>query len=350
VATIGQLTRRVVVASSGGWRRPSTRDRLGPLAQRGEWPVEVISATARPSQERVQAIVEAGSEESALVLRRVMPTRKELQRIRKAYERLVFDFDDAIYSVPPVVGGSRAFEAGKALVRVAVRGYPRASSRRRPLIKTLREVDVCVVGNSILRAFAERYCGTVVEIPTTVSPVVDGGQRRASDTLVWVGVADNLQYLGLIADALAVLRERRSFRLIVVSSRPWEKAPMPVEFVQWSPEAERNVLLKSAIGLAPLTDDPWTRGKCVRRAILYGGHGVPAVASPIGVTHQMVIHGQTGFLATTTDEWIKSIDALLTDPPSARRMGDQAHELVRAKFSDELAASAWQQVLSQNLT
>src|SRR5919198_372622 len=100
----------------------------------------------------------------------------------------------------PSAGSGRC--RARAAGRVVKRGYPRASARRRPLIKVLRAVDACVAGNAILAAFADRHCPRVIEIPTTVSPVREVPRRTGKPRLVWVGVAANLQYLGLIADPL----------------------------------------------------------------------------------------------------------------------------------------------------
>jgi hypothetical protein len=341
------MPERIVIASTGGWDSPSTRCRLGALAREGPWPVEVLSARSIPAPAQVEEIIAAGGVGALLILQRVLPTDAQLNCLRERYDRIVFDFDDAIYAVPPSVQGSRLLGVAKEAGRLVTRGFPRASARRRPLIGTLRAVDACVVGNAILARFARAHCDHVVEIPTTVAPIEEVPDRDVQPVLVWVGIADNLQYLSLIADPLAKLRKETKFRFTVVSSRPWLEAPIPTDFVQWSEDAEHSALLEAAIGVAPLTDDPWTRGKCALRAILYGGHALPTVASPVGVTDQVLLDGETGLLARTNDEWKQALGRLLGDPGHAAAMGRQAWERIRATYSDEVALQRWSDLLRQ---
>lgn len=310
--------------------------------------MDMFSAGSFPSEEQLDAIVAAAGSGAALILQRVLPAPSQLARLRDAYERVVFDTDDAIYAVPPDVEGWRLAQAARAAGRIAMRGYPHASARRRPLIKTLRAVDACVAGNAVLAAFARRHCPHVVEIPTTVSPVQEIPPRTGKPSLVWVGVADNLQYLGLIGDALSGLRKEIEFGFTVVSSRPWVNATIPTEFVRWSSAAERDALLDASIGVAPLTDDPWTRGKCAFRAILYGGYALPTVATPVGITDRVVIDEETGLHALTSDEWIDALRRLLTDPDEAAAMGQRASRRIRAEYSDEVALRMWRELLQGN--
>src|SRR5207244_4050323 len=116
-------------------------------------------------------LLNLGGMDAGLVLQRVLPSRGDLGRLRHSYRHLIFDIDDAIYAVPPEVGSSRLVAASKRLARQLVRGSPHASSRERPLKRTLTLVDACVVGNWILADFARRYATRVVEIPTTFEPV-----------------------------------------------------------------------------------------------------------------------------------------------------------------------------------
>jgi hypothetical protein len=339
------MTERVVIASTGGWDFPSTRRRFGALGREGPWPVDVHPTDPFPTREQVHALAARGGSGAVLILQRVLPTPGELARLRQAYEWIAFDMDDAIYASPPRVGGSRAVRVAKLTGRFLTRGYPRASARRKPLIRTLRAVDTCVAGNAVLAGFALRYCSRVVEIPTTVDPVPQVPARGGKAALIWVGVADNLQYLSLIADPLARLRNEIEFHFTVVSSRPWLEAPIPTDFVRWTPEAEREALLDASVGVAPLTDDPWTRGKCAFRAILYGGHALATAATPVGITDEVLIDGQTGLLARTKDEWVQVLRDLLENPDRTAEMGQRAWRRIRDTYSDQVALRMWLELL-----
>jgi glycosyltransferase involved in cell wall biosynthesis len=340
------LIEQVVVASRGGWNAASTRYRLGPLARGGPWPVDAVSTDLYPDGGEVAGLVARGGPGAVLVLQRVLPSADDMRRLRRAYGRILFDVDDAIYAAPPDLRRSRASAFARAVVRLALRGSTSASSRRRRLAATLRAVDVCVVGNEILARFSERYAPRSVEIPTTVEPVAAPGQRPALPVVVWLGLPDNLQYLRLVRPALRRMADDVAFRLRIVSARTWEDSPIPVEFVRWTPEAARQALLSATVGLAPLTDDPWTRGKCAHRAIQYGGHGLATVASPVGITDRVVRHGETGYLARSERDWLEALRRLLASPEQADAMGANALDHVRRHYSDELALRRWQALLA----
>jgi hypothetical protein len=283
-----------------------------------------------------------------LVLQRVLPAREDMRRLRDVFDRIVFDIDDAIYAVPPQVGEARHILLTKNALRAAVRGSPRASSRRKPLIRTLRSVDVCVAGNSVLSGFACRFAPRVVAIPTAVDPVAAAPRERPdTPVLVWLGLPDNLQYLDLIRAPLARLVSSTDLVLRIVSGRTWSDAPLPVEFVPFSEEAADKALLTATAGLSPLTDDPWTRGKCAMRAVQYGGHGLAAVASPVGITDQVVRPGRTGFLPRSSDEWLAAMRLLVSDRDKATEMGVRALDHIRRSFSNTLALERWVAVLEE---
>jgi hypothetical protein len=340
------MIQRLVVASPGGWNAPSTRYRVGPIASRGPWPVEALSAGSFPTGQQIEGLLQLGGRDAALILQRVLPATRDLERLRITYDRLLFDVDDAIYAVPPDLSAPRLGALAKKTARVVMRGSPHASARKRRLERTLQSVDVCVVGNAILGDFARRFARQVVEIPTTVQPVAAPPTTRPKPPVcVWMGLPDNLQHLILLHRPLQQLRREIDFRLRIISSHPWENPPFEVEFVPWSETAAHRALLDSSIGLAPLTDDPWTRGKCAFRSIQYGGHGLPTVASPVGITDLVVRHGSTGYLARNEDDWLGAMRSLVTDEGLVHVMGAAALNHVRTFYSDELALRRWVELL-----
>lgn len=337
---------RLIVAAPVGWQSPSARDRLGPVARAGLWQVDAVATGAFPGTGEVASLLEAGGPDAALVLQRVMPTRSDTERLRRSYRHLIFDIDDAIYAVPPDLASSPSKQVAKQAVRLLVRGSRYASSRKRPLERVLQQVDACVAGNSILAEFARRHAPHVVEIPTTVEPLDQPPPKKPDPpVVVWHGILDNLQHLALTREALRMLAQELDFRLRIIASATWEDAPMPVEFVPWSPAALRHGLLTASVGLAPLTDDPWTRGKCAFRSIQYGGYALPTVASPVGITDRVVVDGKTGYLAGSSTEWEQALRALLTTPELVAQMGDAALHHIGEHYSDALAIDRWRALI-----
>ncbi len=340
------MVQRLVLASPGGWQAPSARYRLGPLEREGVWPIDVISAGSSPTREAIEALLERGGDAAALILQRALPSAYDLDRLRARYAHLVFDFDDAVYTVPPDLSSSWIGKLPKRVARLVLRGSPYSSARKRPLERTLRAVDVCVAGNVVLADFARQFARRVTEIPTTMDPVPAPPESRAiPPVVVWMGLPDNLQHLRLVRQSLEELSRDLDFRVRIVSSRTWEDSPIPVEFVPWSQKALRESLLTASVGLAPLTDDPWTRGKCAFRAIQYGGHALPTVASPVGITDRVVLHGTTGYLARSSEQWKQALRTLLTDSGRVAQMGDAALRHIREQYSDSVAIEAWRALI-----
>jgi glycosyltransferase involved in cell wall biosynthesis len=339
---------RIVVGTTGGAEAPQMKYRLGPLSREGPWPMDVIAAGTFPSRDEVESLLAAAGPGRVLVLQRVLPSRREIRALRAAFDAVVFDFDDAIYAAMPDIRGSRLKLAAKRILRLAVRGSTTASSRRRRLTKVLREVDVCVVGNEILAQFARRYAKRVVEIPSTVEPIgTPPAGRTEPPVLVWTGVAGNRQYLELLREPLTRLAGELDFRLRIVCSRNWEDSPVDVEFVPWSQQAEHEALSTATVGLAPVTDDPFSRGKCQYRSLLFGGHGLPTVASPVGIMDRIVVHGETGFLARTDDEWLEGLRSCLSQPALAAELGAKALDRVRTSYSHQVGVERWTKLLNE---
>lgn len=340
------MIERLVIAAPDGWDSPSARYRLGPIGRVGSWGADAVATGTFPEDDRISGLIELAGPDALLVLQRVLPHPKQLERLRDAFPHVVYDIDDAIYTVPPDIQSSWLAKAPKLAARALVRGSPYASSRKRPLERILPRVDACVVGNSILGDFVRRHTDVVIEIPTTVTPLPQPPEARPRrPVVVWHGLQGNLQYLDLTREALARLAGELDFDLRIIASSTWEDAPVPVEFVRWSPEAQHQGLLTASVGLAPMADEPWTRGKCAFRSVQYGGYALPTVASPVGITDRVIRDGETGFLARSTTDWVEALRALLTDLGLASRLGEAARRHIQENYSDELAVERWRTLI-----
>ena len=338
----------LVVATTKGPAAPSFKYRVGAYCEKAEAPVPVLAVEPFPSRAEI-AELEAHADGSAvLVLQRVLPSVDQARRLRSLFAAVVLDFDDAIYASPPRVGGSRAVAAAQVARRVVTRGSTWASSRSRPLRRLLPHVDLCVAGNSILGEFAAANGAPRVEvIPTTVEPLATAPEKPLRPGVAWVGMPANLQYLNLIARPLEQLHGEIGFDMTIVteSGRRWDEAPIPVRYVGWTEQAQREVLTGSTVGVSPLTDDPWTRGKCAHRSIVFAAHGLPAVATPVGMTDQVVLDGRTGVLARTEQEWTEGLRSFLEDRERAAEAGRLALAHVTAHYSHEAGIRCWEEVL-----
>jgi hypothetical protein len=160
---------------------------------------------------------------------------------------------------------------------------------------------------------------------------------RADDegpfTLGWIGSPLTSAYLEPLRPALVELAARQSFRIVLVGASPTALAGLPVERVAWSLETEAAQLARFDVGLMPLPDLPWERGKCGYKLIQYMASSLPVVASPVGANRDIVVPGETGFLAETWAEWGAALDRLAQDPALRQRMGAVGRRRVEQRYA-----------------
>jgi len=235
--------------------------------------------------------------------------------LRRYSRRIIYNFDDAV-----MCSDKR----------------PQSYSRAHfvPFRRTVRLADLVIVGSRYLAEQAQPFNSNIQVLPLgldtrdyamEVSPSADGRIR-----LVWIGSESTLGYLDLIRPAIErVLGRFPNVILRVISDRFPAWAGLPLEQVLWSPQSRREKLATSDIGLAPLPNNPFTRGKCSFKVLEYSASGLPVVASPVGTNTQYVRESVTGFLCRETDEWTDRIGYLVSQPETRRTMGRAGIEHAR---------------------
>lgn len=203
-----------------------------------------------------------------------------------------------------------------------------------------------IVGNRFLKAFAEPHARRVAVIPTTVdvsryrlaAPREDDVFRVA-----WIGLPYNLPYLELVSRPLVELarRGRRCELRIISSAAPRDTSAFEgLDLVTrpWSLETETEELAACDLGIMPVPDDEWGRGKCGLKILQYMAAGLPVVASPVGVNADIVEDGVTGRLAATPEEWQDALKGLALAPDEARALGRAGRRRVEEFYSLERGA------------
>ena len=171
-------------------------------------------------------------------------------------------------------------------------------------------------------------------------PTADGLPR-----IVWIGSPSTVQYLQLIREPLQALAARHPFVLRVIGGGAVDLPGVQVEVVAWIEAAEVENISACQVGVMPLLDSLWERGKCGYKLIQYMACGLPVVASPVGVNRQVVEHGLNGFLAETPEEWEQALRALLADPDLRQRMGQAGRQKVERQYCLQVTGPRLSQLL-----
>jgi glycosyltransferase involved in cell wall biosynthesis len=258
-----------------------------------------------------------------------------LRQIRRCARRLVYDFDDAI------------------IYSESTHGKPRLKLRRLWRFRQMmRYCDAVSGGNEYLAVIARRYGASNINVlPTTIDlsefacqPVgaeLSAANHSTDPVIGWIGLPSTLPYLEGLRRPLERLSESvPGLKIRVISGQRPDLGRVPVEFIQWTAEAEAREIGRLRVGLAPLLDDPWTRGKCARRLTQYMAAGVPAVASPVGAQAEVIAYG-AALPANTDDEWVQAVRRILDDASLAAELTKRGRQMVHECF----AAQVWAEPL-----
>jgi glycosyltransferase involved in cell wall biosynthesis len=258
---------------------------------------------------------------SVVVLHQIKLSGTEARLFAAFAARRIFDFDDAIYVRKPRRLGEAADDSWW---------------RRHKFAATCRRVDVVAAGNDVLAAAAAPYARRIVILPTAL----DAGSYRATSatqndppTIAWVGNPENLVYLEILRPALARLTARHpQLRLRVICSDFPDWPEVRIEQVRWSPQAEIEALAGAHIGVMPLTDDEWARGKCAFKLLQYMAAALPCVASPVGANSEAVLDGRTGYHARDVSEWERSLERLIDSAELRARLGAAGRAHLESRY------------------
>jgi glycosyltransferase involved in cell wall biosynthesis len=309
---------------------------MGALYEPGRIPLK-MKYFATGYSRRFKELLKAGAYDGAFVYRAAgFFGGAAIARVLAARLNYVFDFDDAIHLRPPVSLNDRA-----ALLK--------SPEKTATICRMARHVTV---GNEFLAAFARESARAVTVIPTTIdteSYRVEPRQATKLPVVGWTGSGTTVSYLEAILPSLVRLRREVPFELQIVGAavgvpeiettcRPWREA------------TEVEDIRRFDVGLMPLADDDWCRGKCGLKALQYMALGIPPIVSPVGANAEIVTDGVDGFWARDDDEWIDRTLRLLRDPELRTRMGAAARLTVERRFSARVQAPRLARILIQSVT
>jgi glycosyltransferase involved in cell wall biosynthesis len=256
-------------------------------------------------------LLDAARGRDLVVLHKRLLPWPAFRRLRRNAARLLYDFDDALYFRP----GPRH----------------RSLSREARFFRTVEAADLVTAGNRLLAGVARLRARRVFVVPTTV----DVEQARFPEekeegfVVVWIGQGATRPHLETVRGALLEAGKGiPGFRLRTVCDRPVQGA----EFVPWSLEAEGPALARAHAGVMPLPDEPFARGKCGYKLLQYYAHGLPAIASPVGV-NRLLASGGGALLARGPEEWKSALFRLASDPALRASLGARGRDFAARRYA-----------------
>lgn len=251
---------------------------------------------------------------------------------------LVYDFDDAIFTTEV---RERNWLAQRKYNRNAA-GVP----------AMLRRAQLALVENEYTASFARNHCPRVAIItgPIDTERYCPRSAARVRKEIVlgWIGSSSTLPYLEMIRPALEEIgKSLGHVRLHVVGAIGVELQHMPVVAKAWSLEEEVEDLRDFDIGLMPMPDDEWTRGKGGYKLLQYMSVALPVITSPVGINRQIVADGDDGFWAETTEQWRENIARLVADAKLRQQMGRAGRDKMERLYSLHKAQERLQGLLTE---
>jgi len=252
-------------------------------------------------------------------LQKKMPTVFESFLLRKCSKTLVFDFDDAIY----------------------VRHDGKDSFTRKARFESIvKRSDLVIAGNRILAEEARKYNQNVAILPSAVKvpdiSLKNYAIKNERFIIGWIGTAINLPHLKIVELVLKKLSEEFPLELRIISSKSIKMEDINTTFIPWSLETQEEEISKFDIGIMPLPDNPYTRGKCGYKALQYMACCIPPVVSDVGVNSEIVRHGVDGFVAKDQEDFYFYLKLLLKDENLRKEMGLNARKRAEENYSIEV--------------
>jgi glycosyltransferase involved in cell wall biosynthesis len=250
-----------------------------------------------------------------------------LDRILRALaKKVILDIDDAVFLPSEYYFSRKIFTFFQDKNQVS---------------KIARFSCAVIAGNSYLKQLATGYNPNVYIIPTCVDtdrfiPAKDKNHPRV--TVGWVGSFATLEYLLVAKDALRKIADKFDISIKLIGLPGFKIEGINLEAISWNYESEVKELQSLDIGIMPMPDNPWTRGKCALKALQYMAVGIPVVSSPVGMIKEILKNGVNGFLASDEQDWLTSLSLLIQNPDLRQKMGIVNRNLVKDNYSLRLLA------------
>ncbi len=251
--------------------------------------------------------------------------------LKKKKVRIIYDFDDAIWLMDKNENQG-IFNKLKNPEKTAT-------------ISALS--NSVIVGNEYLASYASNHNTNVVIIPSTIDfkDYKISSKVEASDRICigWTGSFSTIKHFETIQPALKRIKEKYADRVYfkLIGDPSYINNELSIQGVRWNAETEAQDLSELEIGIMPLPDNEWTKGKCGMKGLQYMALEIPTIMSPVGVNKDIIQDGQNGFLASGTEEWVDKLSLLIEDATLRKKLAKAGRKTVEKEFSVEANKEKW---------
>jgi glycosyltransferase involved in cell wall biosynthesis len=255
--------------------------------------------------------------------------------LRLLNKKIIFDLDDALYEEHSTIKPS-IFSLNNLFFKL----------RKNNLIKMLKYAKSVTVTTPYLAEYVKNFNQNVHIITGPIdSSLYTPSKKDHGNKIVigWIGSPVTTKYVEDISEVFIKLQKKYSnIEFHLIGAKKFDLENVNIKFLDWSEETETELLSDFDIGIMPLTDDKWSKGKGGLKILQYFAMSIPVVCSPIGINNQLIMQGKNGFGAKSTEDWIVSLETLINNEDLRKEMGMNGRKQLEENYdlknaSDHLA-------------
>lgn len=293
------------------------------LYAKGKLPQKALLA-AKAAAKRFRDVINRNQYDIIFIFREAFFTGSTLfeNLFTRSKAKTIFDFDDAIWHFD-------VSEANKKL------GFLKNPGKTAEIIS---KVDMVFAGNQYLADYAHHHNDNVVIVPTTIDTDEYSPGPFREGPPICIGWSGSITTIRHFETSLPVLRRlKKEFgdqvNFKVVGDGSYVNQELGIQGIAWTKQDELKELRSMDIGIMPLPDDEWSKGKCGLKGLQYMALNIATVMSPVGVNSEIIRDGENGMLASTEDEWVEKLSQLIRDSQLRKRLGEAGRQTVLDGFS-----------------
>ena len=215
------------------------------------------------------------------------------------------------------------------------------------IYKIAERAEGILAGNSFIADWFSKYNRNIFVVPTAIDTnrFIQNSSISKDEKFIigWTGSADGLKYIYEIEEQLNnfIRNHENTFIKIICDKKPVFKsiAPEKTIYIPWNPQTENTELQNISIGIMPLTDNEWSRGKCSFKMLQFMSTSIPVVVSDVGMNSEVLAKSEIGYGVTKQEEWIQALSALWNNSSLRREMGENGRALIEKEYSINIIAN-----------